>query len=278
MKKVIVTGTRGFIGKSMMTYLNSLGFLTHGFDDSYLLNKNWEEKLLLTLNTLNYDAIFHIGACSDTLEQDVNFMMVRNYESTKIMMDWCIENNKPFIYSSSAANYGTNDRYPSNLYGWSKYVAEGYVISNGGIGLRYFNVYGPGEEDKGRMASVAYQMFIKNNKNEEILLFPKKPRRDFVYVKDVLKANLHAFENYEELKGNYYEVGSGEAMLFEDVLNYMDIDFSYHNDDIIPNGYQFYTCSNKNKWMKDWCPNWNLEKGIKDYKKYLLKDGETKSF
>lgn len=277
MKKVIVTGTRGFIGKSMMTYLNSLGFLTHGFDDSYLLNENWEEKLLLTLNTLNYDAIFHIGACSDTLEQDVNFMMVRNYESTKIMMDWCIENNKPFIYSSSAANYGTNDRYPSNLYGWSKYVAEGYVISNGGIGLRYFNVYGPGEEDKGRMASVAYQMFIKNNKNEEILLFPKKPRRDFVYVKDVLRANLHAFENYEELKGNYYEVGSGEAMSFEDVLNYMDIDFSYHNDDIIPNGYQFYTCSNKNKWMKNWYPNWDLEKGIKDYKKYLLKDGETKS-
>lgn len=275
MKKVIVTGTRGFIGKSMMTYLNSLGFLTHGFDDSYLLNENWEEKLLLTLNTLNYDAIFHIGACSDTLEQDVNFMMVRNYESTKIMMDWCIENNKPFIYSSSAANYGTNDRYPSNLYGWSKYVAEGYVISNGGIGLRYFNVYGPGEEDKGRMASVAYQMFIKNNKNEEILLFPKKPRRDFVYVKDVLRANLHAFENYEELKGNYYEVGSGEAMLFEDVLNYMDIDFSYHNDDIIPNGYQFYTCSNKNKWMKNWYPNWNLEKGIKDYKEYLLKNGKS---
>lgn len=275
MKKVIVTGTRGFIGKSMMTYLNSLGFLTHGFDDSYLLNENWEEKLLLTLNTLNYDAIFHIGACSDTLEQDVNFMMVRNYESTKIMMDWCIENNKPFIYSSSAANYGTNDRYPSNLYGWSKYVAEGYVISNGGIGLRYFNVYGPGEEDKGRMASVAYQMFIRNNKNEEILLFPKKPRRDFVYVKDVLRANLHAFENYEELKGNYYEVGSGEAMLFEDVLNYMDIDFSYHNDDIIPNGYQFYTCSNKSKWMKNWYPNWNLEKGIKDYKEYLLKNGKS---
>jgi len=275
MKKVIVTGTRGFIGKSMMTYLNSLGFSTHGFDDSYLLDENWEEKLLLTLNTLNYDAIFHIGACSDTLEQDVNFMMVRNYESTKIMMDWCIENNKPFIYSSSAANYGTNDRYPSNLYGWSKYVAEGYVISNGGIGLRYFNVYGPGEEDKGRMASVAYQMFIKNNKNEEILLFPKKPRRDFVYVKDVLRANLHAFENYEELKGNYYEVGSGEAMLFEDVLNNMDIDFSYHNDDIIPNGYQFYTCSNKNKWMKNWYPNWNLEKGIKDYKEYLLKNGKS---
>jgi len=275
MKKVIVTGTRGFIGKSMMTYLNSLGFSTHGFDDSYLLDENWEEKLLLTLNTLNYDAIFHIGACSDTLEQDVNFMMVRNYESTKIMMDWCIENNKPFIYSSSAANYGTNDRYPSNLYGWSKYVAEGYVISNGGIALRYFNVYGPGEEDKGRMASVAYQMFIKNNKNEEILLFPKKPRRDFVYVKDVLRANLHAFENYEELKGNYYEVGSGEAMLFEDVLNNMDIDFSYHNDDIIPNGYQFYTCSNKNKWMKNWYPNWNLEKGIKDYKEYLLKNGKS---
>jgi len=115
----------------------------------------------------------------NTLETNVEYMMTRNYESTKIMMDWCIENNKPMIYSSSAANYGTNGKYPANLYGWSKYVAEGYVISNGGIGLRYFNVYGPGEEDKGKMASVAYQMFVKHNKGEDILLFPKKSKKRF---------------------------------------------------------------------------------------------------
>jgi len=197
--------------------------------------------------------------------------MTRNYESTKIIMDWCVKNNKPMIYSSSAANYGTNNLYPSNLYGWSKYVGEGYVISNGGIALRYFNVYGPGEEDKGKMASVAYQMFIKNVKGEKIVLFPKKPQRDFVYIKDIVSANIHALENYEELGGKYYEVGSGTARTFEDVLNNMGIEYNYTSEDVIPNGYQFYTCSDKSKWMNGWESKWDLEMGIKDYKEYLEK-------
>jgi ADP-L-glycero-D-manno-heptose 6-epimerase len=271
MKKVIVTGTRGFIGLSLMNELNKLGYLTHGFDDSYLYENNWTEKLIQTLETLNYDAVFHVGACSDTLEQNVEYMMTRNYESTKIITDWCVKNNKPLIYSSSAANYGTNNLYPSNLYGWSKYVGEGYVISNGGIALRYFNVYGPGEENKGKMASVAYQMFIKNIKGEKITLFPKKPQRDFVYIKDIVSANIHALKNYEELSGKYYEVGSGTARTFEDVLNNMGIEYDYTSEDVIPNGYQFYTCSDKNKWMSGWESTWSLESGIKDYCEYLKK-------
>ena len=269
MKKVIVTGSRGFIGKSLSYQLNRDGYLVHSFDDSYFLSENWSEELLKTLNSLNYDAIFHVGACSDTLETNVKYMMTRNYESTKIMMDWCIENNKPMIYSSSAANYGTNNLYPSNLYGWSKYVGEGYVISNGGIALRYFNVYGPGEENKGKMASVAYQMFIKNIKGEKITLFPKKPQRDFVYVKDVVSANIHALNNYEQLGGKYYEVGSGTAHTFEDVLDNMGYEYSYTPEELIPNGYQFYTCSDKTKWMNGWEPKWMLEEGINDYLEYL---------
>ena len=265
MKKVIVTGTRGFIGKSLAFQLERDGYLVTQFDDSYFLNLNWGEKLLQILESMNYDAVFHVGACSDTLETNVDYMMTRNYESTKIIMDWCIKNNKPMIYSSSAANYGTNNLYPSNLYGWSKYVGEGYVISNGGIALRYFNVYGPGEEDKGKMASVAYQMFIKNVKGEKIVLFPKKPQRDFVYIKDIVSANIHALENYEELCGKYYEVGSGTARTFEDVLNNMGIEYNYTSEDVIPNGYQFYTCSNKIKWMKGWESKWTLEDGLKDY-------------
>jgi len=146
---------------------------------------------------------------------------------------------------------------------------EGYVISNGGIALRYFNVYGPGEENKGKMASVAYQMFIKNNNNEDIFLFPKNPRRDFVYVKDIVDANIYAYNNYENLKGSYYEVGSGEARGFEEVLNNMNIKFQYTSEDVIPEGYQFYTCSDKSKWMNGWESKWNLESGIKDYLEYL---------
>ena len=75
--------------------------------------------------------------------------------------------HQPIIYSSSAANYGINNRYPSNLYGWSKYAAECYVVANGGIALRYFNVYGPGEEFKGNMASVAYQAYKTNKQNKK---------------------------------------------------------------------------------------------------------------
>ena len=269
MKKVIVTGTKGFIGLNLMNQLNRLGYLTHGFDDSYFLLENWEDDLLKILNTLNYDAVFHVGACSDTLEQDVNYMMTRNYESTKIIANWCKDNNKPLIYSSSAANYGTNDRYPSNLYGWSKYVAEDYVTLNGGIGLRYFNVYGPGEQDKGKMASVAYQMSQRYKNGEDIKLFPLKPRRDFVYIKDVVSANIYAFENYKKLTGRYYEVGSGVAEPFEKVMEVLEIPFTYHEESIIPKGYQFFTCSNKDKWMLGWEPQWNLERGISDYKRYL---------
>ena len=271
MKKVIITGTRGFIGLSLMKELNRLGYLTHGFDDSYFTNENWGEKLKLTLDSLNYDAVFHVGACSDTLEQDVNYMMTRNYESTKIIADWCKLKNKPLIYSSSAANYGVNNLHPSNLYGWSKYVAEDYVRLTGGIGLRYFNVYGFDESHKGKMASVAYQMIQKQKNNEKISLFPKKPKRDFVYVKDVVDANIYALDNFEKLNGEYYEVGSGNARSFEDVLDILKIDFQYTDESVIPKGYQFYTCSDKTKWMSGWEPKWNLENGLNDYIQYLTK-------
>jgi len=270
MRNVIVTGSRGFIGKSLSYKLERDGYNVLNIDDNYFNSLDWGKELLELLESSKYDAVFHVGACSDTLETNVDYMMTRNYESTKIIMDWCLKNNKPMIYSSSAANYGVNNLYPANLYGWSKYVAEGYVISNGGIALRYFNVYGPGEENKGKMASVAYQMFQKNKKDEKIFLFPKKPQRDFVYVKDVISANIHALLNYDKLRGSYYEVGSGEARTFEDVLNNMEITFGYTSEDLIPNGYQFYTCSDKLKWMNGWESEWNLEKGILEYKKYLV--------
>ena len=159
--------------------------------------------------------------------------------------------------------------HPSNLYGWSKYCAEDYVLNKGGVALRYFNVYGPGEHNKGKMASVAYQMFLKKKSHDKVFLFPKGPRRDFVYINDVVSANLHAYENYSQVKENYYHVGSGIAESFEDMMKYMEIQYQYTTEDKIPEGYQFFTCSDKNKWLPNWTPCYNLEKGIKDYKKYL---------
>lgn len=267
--KIIITGTKGFIGSNLKKELES-NYEIIEINEDIFQNVRWKDEVSKHF-WLDIVVVFHVGACSDTLETNVNYMMLLNYEFTKHITDLCKTKNIPLIYSSSAANYGTNDEYPSNLYGWSKYVAEDYVINNDGIGLRYFNVYGPGEEHKGRMSSVAYQMFIKNKNDEEIKLFPKKPKRDFVYVKDIISANIYAYENYKNLKSKYYEVGSGVARTFEDKLNIMGYNYSYHDDSIIPNGYQFYTCSDRKKWMNGWEPKWMLEEGIKDYLKYMEK-------
>ena len=264
---LLVTGAKGFIGKNMMYRLNI--HQVTGLDDDYFSELTWPDYLQNFLDAKKPTAVFHMGACSDTLELDANYMMTRNYESTKIITDWCTKNKIPIVYSSSAASYGENGEYPSNLYGWSKYVAEDYVVKSGGIALRYFNVYGPGEEHKKEMASVAYKAFLKKESNEPNFLFPKKPQRDFVYVKDVVHANIHAWLNYDSLYGEAYDVGSGEPRGFEDVLELMNISYEYCGEEMIPKGYQFYTCSDRNKWMRGWEPYYTLEKGLEDYISYL---------
>ncbi len=268
-KKILITGSKGFIGKNLLNYF-SVKNEVHEINEDIFDDENWDEILFKKLEEFIPDVIFHVGACSNTLEQDVNYMMKLNFEFTKILVDWSEEKKKKLIYSSSAASYGTNEKHPSNLYGWSKYVAEQYVISNNGIALRYFNVYGPGEEHKGKMASVAYQKFLEKRSGKTTKLFLKKPSRDFVYVKDVISANIYAMKNYKSLNKNWYDVGSGESRTFEDVMDNMKILYHYHSEDKIPQGYQFYTCSNLDKWMKGWKPKYNLEKGLEEYKNYLL--------
>jgi len=269
MRKVIITGTKGFIGSNLKNKLES-DFEVIEINEDIFDNPNWRDELESIIRKSEAHVFYHIGACSDTLNQDVNYMMKLNFESTKIISDVCFDIGIPLIYSSSAAVYGIDDKSPSNLYGWSKWMGECYVIQNGGIALRYFNVYGPGEEKKERMASVAYQMFQKSKRDEEIKLFPNKPSRDFVYVGDIVSANIFAFENYYDLLGKWYEVGSGESRTFEDVLNILDIQFDYVLEDMIPKGYQFCTKSESKNWMEGWLPDYNLEKGLNEYKNYLI--------
>ncbi len=269
MRKVIITGTKGFIGSNLKKKLES-DFEVIQINEDIFDNLNWRDELQSIIKNSEAHVFYHVGACSDTLNQDVNYMMKLNFESTKIISDVCFDIGLPLIYSSSAAVYGIDDKSPSNLYGWSKWMGECYVIQNGGIALRYFNVYGPGEERKGRMASVAYQMFQKGKLGEEIKLFPKKPSRDFVYVGDIVSANIFAYDNYYDLLGKWYEVGSGESRTFEDVLNILGIDFGYHSEDLIPQGYQFFTKSQSSRWMEGWLPDFPLEKGLNEYKNYLI--------
>ena len=265
--KILITGTKGFIGSNLLMELQKKeknSFLK--INEDFLGSENWQTKLINKLNKFAPKVVFHVGACSDTLETNVQYMMTTNFEFTKCLVDWCVQNKVPIIYSSSAANYGSDGKLPSNLYAWSKYTAECYVNSNGGISLRYFNVYGPKEQHKGKMSSVIYQTIThKKTSTEDFKLFPKKPLRDFVYVDDVVNANIYAFKNYKKLKGDFYDVGSGNAEPFEKILEIVGINYHYYDKNQIPDGYQFYTCSNKKKWMTGWTPKFDLEAGINRY-------------
>ena len=269
MNKVLVTGSSGFIGRNLSKHLGELGFTVKLLDSDYFKELDWQNSLLSLLNGFDPKVIFHVGACSNTLELNVQYMMEQNYQSTKLISDWCKDEKRNLIFSSSAANYGIKGKYPSNLYGWSKYVAEDYVRNSGGIALRYFNVYGPGEENKGAMSSFLYQAYVSRNHGEKVLLFPGGPSRDFIYIKDVVGANLYAMENFLDLAGSYYDVATGCSRLFEDVLNLAGIEFAYSDESKIPAGYQFYTCGDTKKWMGGWKPDYSLEEGVADYLTYL---------
>lgn len=270
MIKVIVTGSKGFIGKNILSSLShKKEFESLGLDlPDFFLNLDWQKDLLNFLNKFKPEAIFHVGACSDTLNTDVNYMMSLNFECSRIISDWCSANQSKLIYSSSAANYGIDGKLPSNLYGWSKYMGECYVVSKGGIALRYFNVYGRGESHKGRMASFIYQAFSRKNSGKDIKIFPGYPKRDFVYIEDVISANLFALINFNSLRSDWYDVGCGESNTFEEVLNILGVNhFGYTDENEIPKGYQFFTESSK--FMQGWKPKYNLESGIKDYIKWF---------
>lgn len=264
MIKICITGNKGFIGKALQNKLESMGHVVVGIEKWIFERGKWQENLHEYLSLLKPDVVFHVGACSDTQNNDVKEMMQQNVESTFIISDWCEFNSVPIIYSSSASIYGSSNA-PETLYSWSKYIGEYFVNKCSGVSLRYFNVYGSYEIPKGKMASVSCQSFFKHKNGESVKIFPKNPQRDFVYIEDVVSANIHAWQNYQSLKGGWYEVGSGEARSFEDVLNIMNIPFEYADESEIPQNYQFYTKADPNKFMPNWTPKYNLETGLNEY-------------
>jgi ADP-L-glycero-D-manno-heptose 6-epimerase len=269
--KALLTGSTGFIGRKMLARLLLLDYEVIEINEVFLDSIVWKDELREKI-TSEIDVIFHVGACSNTLEQDVNYIMKVNYEFTKQISIIAEDLRIPLIYSSSAAAYGVDGKLPSNLYGWSKFSGEDFVVKSGGIALRYFNVYGPGEEDKGIMASFLYQAYRKYRKGETVKLFPGNPLRDFVYIEDVVSANFHAYSNYSSLEKRYYEVGSGRQNSFESVLALAGIEFEYLDKSEIPEGYQFSTQSISTKWMNGWQPAFDLSTGVRDYLEYLKVD------
>tara|TARA_Y100000592_G_C5366922_1_gene266518 strand:- start:33 stop:833 length:801 start_codon:yes stop_codon:yes gene_type:complete len=263
--RVLLTGCHGFIGRNVNDKLME----TEGVDSviciekDYMNYEGWESSLSKAVQECH--VVLHIGAISDTMLKDPNEMMKYNYEFSRQLFDLAQIWGKKVVYSSSAANKGDGGSVPSNLYGWSKYITEQYGIKvvDKFYALRYFNVYGPGEQDKGGMASVAFQA----HRMGKFDLFPGNPKRDFVYIEDVVSATIYPIFN--EILSGVYEVGSGVARTFEDVLDLMGVKYKYRDDNEVPNGYQYYTKANKNEFMDGWKPIYSLEKGLKEYKEYL---------
>jgi len=262
-KNLLLTGSNGFIGKNVIKKLDSFNdFNITKIEKNFYESKNWKKEIDTVIK--NTDFILHIGADSNTMNKDVQDVMYHNYYLSKFIFDKGKKYNKSIVFSSSAACNGVN-RYPSNLYGWSKYVAEQYGISNNEkfIALRYFNVYGPGEEHKGTMSSVAYQAY----KKKTFKLFPNNPKRDFIFIEDIVDATI--FPLFNNIESGIYDVGTGKEESFERVLTLMNIEYEYHDESVIPVGYQFKTKADETYFMKDWKPKVSLEAGIKIYLDYL---------
>ncbi|NSX05145.1 ADP-glyceromanno-heptose 6-epimerase [Cupriavidus gilardii] len=249
---IIVTGAAGFIGSNLVKGLNERGEnnviavdnLTradkfHNLVDCEIADYLDKTDFLDRFARGEFGkvrAIFHEGACSDTMETDGRYMMENNYRYTKALMQACLEQGVQFLYASSAATYGASQTFkedreyekPLNVYGYSKFLFDQLVrrtLPNAHsqiVGFRYFNVYGPREGHKGRMASVAFHNFNQFRADGTVKLFgeyggygPGGHSRDFVSVEDVVKVNLFFLDHPE--KSGIFNLGTGRAQPFNDI-------------------------------------------------------------
>jgi len=253
---IIITGGAGFIGSNLIKALND-----KGHDDILVVDDLSDGTKFINLadcSIFDYQdknefirqieagqdfaapitAIFHQGACSTTTEWDGRFMMDNNYRYSRILLHYCLDRKIPFLYASSAAVYGQGPKFqespeyeaPLNVYGYSKLLFDQYVrrllprATSQITGFRYFNVYGPGEQHKGSMASVAWHHNNQIRETRRVKLFEGcdgydngEQQRDFVYVSDVAAVNLWFLEHPE--KSGIFNLGTGHSQSFNEVAN-----------------------------------------------------------
>jgi ADP-L-glycero-D-manno-heptose 6-epimerase len=253
----IVTGACGFIGANIVKALNERGIDNVIAVDN--LKKADKFKNLVDCEIADYldkhefldmlqaghfdgavEAIFHEGACSDTMETDGHYMMENNYRYTLALLDFCLDQEVAYLYASSASVYGGGSIFkesrkhegPLNVYGYSKFLFDQIVrrriasadFSSQIVGFRYFNVYGPREQHKGRMASVSFHHFNQYRATGKVKLFEGcdgyangAQSRDFVYIDDVVKVNMFFLDHPE--KSGIFNLGTGRAQPFNDIAH-----------------------------------------------------------
>ena len=247
---IVVTGAAGFIGSSLIRALNARGetrilavdSLTRpdafrNLVDCDIADYFDKDEFLPRLADGDFDddlaAVLHQGACSDTMESDGRFMLANNYRYSMTLLQHCQDNDVPFLYASSAAVYGAGTEFreeracesPLNVYAYSKWLFDQYVRrlfpdrTAQIAGFRYFNVYGPREAYKGRMASVVWHFFQQYRASGKVQLFEGsggyaagEQRRDFVSIDDVVQVNLDFLDHSE--RSGIFNVGSGNAATF----------------------------------------------------------------
>lgn len=314
---IAVTGAAGFIGSCLVSKLNDLGYenliLVDAFDggskQQNLVGKRFDIKLdrqLFPNENLHPtpDVIFHIGARTDTTEMDTSIFETLNIAYSKKIWKYCTERQIPLIYASSAATYG-NGEYgfddtrdisllkPLNPYGDSKQIFDRWVKQQSETpphwhGFKFFNVYGPNEYHKGRMASVIFHAYRQISEHGTMKLFEShregiahgEQKRDFIYVKDLLEVLL--FSWLKKPESGLYNLGTGKARSFNDLA--MAIFGALHlppHIEYVPtpldirDTYQYYTEATMTKlWNSGYhTPFLSLEAGVSDYVQNYLSKG-----
>lgn len=321
---IIVTGGAGFIGSALIWKLNEAGINDIVVVDRLGNENKWKNLVKRQINYVihkdeffawlkdqdeqDIEAIFHMGACSATTENNADYLMDNNVLYSIKLFEYCTKNDIPFIYASSAATYGSEESNfsddietipelrPINKYGYSKHLFDTWVLKQKKhpkvwYGFKFFNVYGPGEYHKNKQASVAFHAFNQIEEDGCVKLFKSyrknvedgEQKRDFVYIKDVVNILHHV---YKEKKGTsgIYNIGTGKARSFMDlgeaVFKALDKHPSKINwikmPDALKKQYQYFTQANlsnlKNKagYLE---PFHSLEEGVHDYvTNYLMKE------
>jgi len=317
---IVITGTAGFIGSCLLTRFNSEGLhdiiisddFTHAAKQSNYQGKKYLDAIhrdqfpeWLKKNAAQVQAVIHIGARTDTTEFNVELFNRLNLNYTKQLWTLCAEHGINFIYASSAATYGLGEHgykddhaiipklKPLNPYGDSKNDFDKWALTQTHqpphwYGLKFFNVYGPNEYHKARMASVIFHAHIQIKKSGSMKLFKShRPDfadggqlRDFVYVKDVADVIWYLFKNTPD--NGIYNLGSGKARTFLDlahaVFNALDVKPSIEFIDTpidIRDKYQYFTEADMGKLIRTGYnqPFYDLESGVTDYVKHYLEKG-----